>query len=184
MVLFGRSFSGCLSFYAAGRLTGKLAGLVLEPPQPSNAKMVRGLVAKLDQRAPGLKDAMESGDRDTFDRLFWQVTGVEASWDSKFYWESRLGTHGTDSPFELVQIIAGFDCTDRLPHIDCPVWASDNKSEHVAMPSIPILLEHLKDVTVREFTRETEGSLGHVLAGAQALFIEEAYTWIAQKLPK
>ena len=185
VVLFGRSFSGCLSLYAAGRLTGKLAGLVLDPPQPCNDRLLQGQLAKLDQHAPGLKQALETGDRETFNTLFWQVVGVEASWDNKFYWQSRLGTHGATTPFEFFEIFSGFDAVDRLSGIDCPVWVSDNKSEHVAMPSLPVLLEHMEsEVTVCEFTREREGSLGHILAGAQSQFIEEVYTWIAKTLPK
>ena len=55
---------------------------------------------------------------------------------------------------------------------------------HQAVPDIPVLQEHIRDLAVAEFLTAEHGSLGHCLGGAAAQFEEEVFAWIAQRVGK
>lgn len=117
--LFGRSLAGATALKAAAVLPGKLAGLLLDPPQPRLGTIGVGMVSKLDGASPGLLDAFKCGDKAGFDERFNALQKIGESWDKTFWWHSRMGAHSVSSPYDYFHLMKGFDVSPEELEVTC-----------------------------------------------------------------
>jgi hypothetical protein len=132
---------------------------------------------------PGLRQLLEAGDRQTFDRLFDEGM-QQAPPAQKQNWEWRAKPYGLQSPFDVYTAARRYNLADVVDQITTPLLIADPEGEQFWPGQSQRLFDELQGTKrLVPFTAD-EGADRHCEPMARSLLEQRMFDWLDETLPQ
>jgi pimeloyl-ACP methyl ester carboxylesterase len=178
IALVGWSFGGFLAPRAAA-FEHRIAALVADPGQGDQRTAVAGfLPLTAEQRA-----AFPDIDPHLLDGMAAKVDGPDA--DPMLHWkmvQRGAWVHGTDTLFDTLKALAGFEVLSVAPRIACPTLLTVAEGDPGGAGGAALLAALTVARKDRIAFTEAEGAGGHCEAFNRALYHQRTFDWLDETL--